>query len=305
MTGKCYRGDMLSVAIVSYNSRATIERALAALAAQSVQGFETLVVDSSNDGTGEVIAARFPQVRLVSATERLYPGKARNAAVREARGELVAFVDADCLAEPDWVEQILAAHNDPASKGRLIIGGSVGTANRESLAGWASFFCEFSPWLPVGVPRLVNDIPTCCYSMKREAFERFGPFEEEGYCSDTIFNWRAVAGGQQPLFVPAMHVRHINPTKLGRIVSKQRMHGERFGTVRAREQGWGRRQSRLYACAGPLLPAVLWLRTARRLRQAYGYWQPFLKATPLLWCVLMAWCVGEAFGYWRAAERSK
>lgn len=299
MTAARYASNKLTVAIVSYNARTTIGRTLTALAEQSAAGFETLVVDSSHDETHLEIAGRFPSVRLIHVQERLFPGKARNVAVREARGELLAFVDADCVAAPDWVERILAAHNDPRYEGQLIIGGSVGAANPESLAGWASFFCEFSPWLRWGRPRLVDDIPTCCYSMKREAFARFGPFDEEGYCSDTTFNWRAVAGGQPPLFMPAIHVRHENPTKLARILEKQGMHGERFGTVRARQHEWSRWRARIWAGAAPFLPIVLWLRTARRAWRAGGHARPFLLATPLLAPVLAAWCLGEARAYWR------
>lgn len=297
-----YSPASLTVVIVSYNSRATIGRTLSALENQTVQGFETLVVDSSDDGSEMEIILRFPWVRLHHEAERLYPGKARNVALQHARGDLIAFVDADCIADPDWVERILEAHSDPAHANRLIIGGSVGTANVEDRDGWASFFCEFSPWLRVGETRVAPDIPTCCYSMKREAFARFGPFEEEGYCSDTIFNWRAGAENQHPLFVPRIHVRHINPTDRRRILAKQGMHGERFATVRVREHGWSAMRALLHAFTAPFLPPLLWLRTARRVWRAEGYRSPFLRATLALWHVLSAWCLGEARGYWRAAR---
>ena len=296
-----YGPESLTVAIVSYNSRSTIGRALDALARQTTLGFETLVIDSSDDGTEIQIAKLYPGARLVHFAERHFPGKARNAAMRHRDRELIAFVDADCIAEPDWVERILAAHNDPANANRWIIGGSVGVANPESTAGWASFFCEFSPWLRGGPSRPLTDIATCCYSMKRTAFERFGPFVEDGYCSDTVFNWRAGAEGQSPLFVPGIHVRHINPTGMRRIAAKQRMHGERFAGIRAREKRWSRSRSLFSAVTAPLLPLYLWVRTGLRVLRAPGYRKAFLRATPCLWCVSIAWSWGEARGYLRAA----
>lgn len=299
---RVHEPESLAVVLVSYNSRATIGVALHALRQQTVSGFETVVIDSSNDGTAAYIAQSFPWVRLHHFSERHFPGKARNRAMALTTHPLVGFVDADCVAEPDWVEQILAAFNRAEHAGQLIIGGSVGVANPKSLTGWASYFCEFSPWLPTGPPRQLTDIPTCCYAMKREAFTQFGPFEEEGYCSDTIFNWRATAAGHSPLFIPSLHVKHMNPIDLQRILEKQAMHGERFATVRAREKAWGRGEALLRALTAPLLPAFLWLRTARRAWRAPSYRTHFLRSTPALLRVLNAWSWGEARGYWRAAS---
>ncbi len=293
----------MSVIIVSYRSRATIRAVLASLREQTVQGFQTVLVDSSADCSAEELASEYPEIRVIAVAERMYPGQARNLGIRSARGKLVAFVDADCLAEPDWVEQILAAHNDPKNASRMIIGGSVGVANPENEVGWASFFCEFSPWLRSGQARVLEDVPTCCYSMKREAFDRYGPFAEDGYCSDTILNWRAKADGQAPLFVPEIHVRHINPGDWRRILAKQGMHGERFGEVRAREQDWGRWRALGYALAAPLLPLVIYFRIASRACREASYRWRFLRATPLLIMVLGAWGLREAFGYWRYAWR--
>src|SRR5207244_1050179 len=72
--------------------------------------FEIVVVDSSTDGTAELVAADFPAVRLVTAKERLYPGTARNAGIAEARGEILSFTDADCVVEPNWLAELAQLH---------------------------------------------------------------------------------------------------------------------------------------------------------------------------------------------------
>ena len=62
----------VSVVMASYNARATIARSLQALTALATDvRFEIVVVDSSTDGTAELVAADFPAVRLVSAERRL------------------------------------------------------------------------------------------------------------------------------------------------------------------------------------------------------------------------------------------
>jgi glycosyltransferase involved in cell wall biosynthesis len=291
----------LSVIIVAYNAAETIAACLEALERQTEQGFETVVVDSSTDGTADLVRREYPHVVVYHSEVRCYPGDARNIGIRMAKGEIIAFVDSDCVADPDWVERILAAHGGET----LIIGGSVGVANPENIAGWSSFFCEFSPWLKRGTTRPMTDIPTCCLSMKRSAFERFGPFLEGSYCSDTAFNWNAVKGGHAPLFVPEIHVRHWNPSNWIGILTKQRMHGETFAIVRVREQRWSRMQAVARAMGTPLLPGVFWLRTALRAKDAPGYLGHFIRCAPHLMIALIYWSWGEGRGYWNAGAHAE
>ena len=292
--------DQLTVAIVAYNAAATIRDTLGSLERQTVTGFPVLVVDSSDDPTAELVRREFPQVRLHHVEERMFPGAARNLALALSETPVIAFVDADCLAAPDWVERIL----EEQARDGLIVGGSIGAANPASTIGWAYLFCEFSGWLKAGEPRTVRDLATCCFSMKREAFDRFGPFPQQGYCSDTVFCWRAADAGKPPRFVPAIAVLHQNPTSLGAIVSKQHGHGRRFARIRAREKKWGALHCGLRALTAPLLPAYLWLRTALRVAAAPGHRLPFLRATPALLLVLTAWSAGEARSYAHAAFAS-
>lgn len=286
----------ISVIVVSYRSRPTIGLCLRALERQTLAPLEVIVVDSGRDGAAEQVAAAHPSARLIRSEKRLFPGDARNLAIQQARGSIIAFVDSDCEADGTWVERLTEAHAGQD----WIIGGSVGVANPDSLAGWASYLCEFTAWVQQGAIRHVPDIPTCCLSFKREAFAACGPFLEGTYCSDTVFNWRACERGHPPLFVPAVHVRHHNPTQLSRIIAKQHHHGRTFATVRAQHFAWSRTKARLHAVAALLLPALLWLRIAARLWRLPYYRRAFLIATPALIPVLIAWSSGEAIGYWGA-----
>jgi len=287
----------LTIIIVSFNARQTISDCLRALHRQTVQGFRTLVVDSSSDGTAELVVREFSWAELVTSPTRLFPGDARNLGMRSVTSDIVGFVDADCIAAPDWVERVLEAHTsaDPA---HVIIGGSVGVANPESVAGWALYFCEFSAWLATGEARPMPDIPTCCYSFKRGAFESFGPFLEGSYCSDTLFNWTARQAGHTPLFVPRISVLHQNPTHFPSIARKLRMHGETFARIRARYEHWSPAMRLARSLTWILLPPLLWARVASRVGGVRGYRWPFLRATPLMWAGFACWSWGEAVGYW-------
>jgi glycosyltransferase involved in cell wall biosynthesis len=102
---------VVSVIVPHYNDLQGLERCLAALGRQTYSSdrFEIIVVDNDSpqgaDAVAEVIAGR---ARLVVATER-GPGPARNAGVATARGKYLAFTDSDCVPEPKWLSEGMAA----------------------------------------------------------------------------------------------------------------------------------------------------------------------------------------------------
>lgn len=289
----------LSVVIASYRAHRTIEACLHSLEKQSSPPLEVIVVDSGRDGTADLIVSKFPRVRIFVPAERTYPGDARNLGVRQAVGEIIAFLDADCIADEHWAREIRLAHHarDP------VIGGAIDNANPESYAGWAMYFCEFSQWMPSGEPRHMNDIPTCCLSFKREAFERYGPFLEGTYCSDTAFNWRAAADGCPPLFRPSIRVSHVNLARLRMVLPKQMMHGRAFATVRMQERKLPMWKIGVLGLGSPALPFLLFARIFARAVRHPTYLYRFLKVSPLVMVYLAAWSWGEFTGYWTGCGR--
>ena len=154
----------LSVIVASYNSRRTIADCLQSLQDQVTDNpFEVIVVDSSADGSADLVAERFPEVRLLRFAERRFPGDARNAGIAAARAEIVASIDADCVARQDWVEQLLKAHRDPS----VAIGGAIGNANPNSYVGWVAYLRESSQWMPGAPRRWMADIATANLSYKK------------------------------------------------------------------------------------------------------------------------------------------
>ncbi len=100
-----YSNPVISVIVPAYNEEQCIGRCIEALRAQQTRvPYEIIVVDNnSTDDTGAL--ARRPGVRVCSESRqgRAY---ARQAGVRAARGEILAFTEADCVVSPTWVEQI-------------------------------------------------------------------------------------------------------------------------------------------------------------------------------------------------------
>lgn len=104
---------LVSVVVPAYNAASTLHATLASACAQTHARLEILVADDgSTDATREIVeglASRDPRVRLLSGTHSGHPGAVRNRALREVRGEFVAFLDADDLWVKTKISDQLAA----------------------------------------------------------------------------------------------------------------------------------------------------------------------------------------------------
>lgn len=92
-----------SVVIPAYNSARYIGDAIASVRAQSVQPLEILVVDDCSEDASRDIARRMGAT-VIQVAQNGGPASARNLGIRQAQGELVAFLDADDLWEPEHLE---------------------------------------------------------------------------------------------------------------------------------------------------------------------------------------------------------
>lgn len=98
----------VSVIIPSLNAERTIAEAINSVLAQTIRPLEVLVIDdSSSDRTVAIAASLGSQVRVLYNTIG-GPGAARRIGVNEAKGEYIAFVDADDMLDPTKHEQQLA-----------------------------------------------------------------------------------------------------------------------------------------------------------------------------------------------------
>jgi cellulose synthase/poly-beta-1,6-N-acetylglucosamine synthase-like glycosyltransferase len=105
---------MISVIIPAYNEEATIQRCLSALSHQTIprSSYELIVVDGNSSDRTREIAAEYADLVFIQESERV-PG-ARNDGFARAKFPIVATTDADSIAAPDWIEQILHSFKDPA-----------------------------------------------------------------------------------------------------------------------------------------------------------------------------------------------
>ena len=132
----------ISIIIPSYNSKKTIMQCLNSVLNQSYKGIDqVIVVDSSDDGTDEVIKDFFPSVKLIHLREKTLPGAARNIGAGATNSEYIAFTDTDCIVDYYWIENIL---HRMENGGHDAVGGVILNGTPESWSGTLGYLNEFT-----------------------------------------------------------------------------------------------------------------------------------------------------------------
>lgn len=170
----------VSVVMPTRNRAHLIEAALRSVLANTYQDFELILVDQGSDGAADVaqrLAESDSRVRVVVDTR---PGasRARNLGAAAGHGEIVAFIDDDCEARPDWIEHLVAAFDAHTDAG--VVCGSVPSGPfdpREGFIwGWEAFNARH---LRGRLGKLFDGGISANMAFRREAFERVGGFDEQ------------------------------------------------------------------------------------------------------------------------------
>ena len=142
VTSSQNRKPFVSIVVPCHNGIKTVGECLSSLARQSYprELYEVILVDNgSTDGTCEHVRASFSWVTFIQSSEK-GSGYARNAGIREARGELILSTDSDCVADEAWVLNMVhafeAAPSEVAAIGGKILPYSTRTAVEKHQPAW-------------------------------------------------------------------------------------------------------------------------------------------------------------------------
>ena len=214
---------LISVIVPALNEESVLGRCLASLQRQDVPAasFEVIVVDNGSVDRTVEIARSFGGALSVTVLERrgVRISALRNFGAAMARGELLAFLDADCVAPKHWLRQtadILGAD------GFRIVGAQYRIPENSS---WVARAWYGDLWRMKDGP--VSYVPGGDLAISRELFLNLGGFDETIVTSeDTEFCERAAASSVPILAVPALSVVHLGtPQTLAGFYRKQSWHG--------------------------------------------------------------------------------
>ncbi len=196
----------ISVIIPSYRSMATIGACLGSLAAQDfAHRFEVIVVDSSPDETADLAQAALPWARVIRLPKQTDPATARNLGAAQAYAQVLAFLDSDCIAAPDWLRRLEAT----IAGGYDAVGGAIANANATHPASRAGYLCEFREFLPTGVARNVDNITLGNAAYRAALFQRCGGFPAGFFPQeDQVFHRQFREAGGRIRFDPKIVVAH-------------------------------------------------------------------------------------------------
>ena len=279
---------VISVVIPCYNSEKTIEACLSSLVSQQVNiPYEIIVVDSSTDSTPKIVQDKFPTVKLIHREQQTYPGAGRNIGVKEAQGQILAFIDSDCVAKENWLEVAITA----LKQGHDVVGGSVQNGN-PGLISWPDYFLTFNEFLPSMPRREVTFMPTCNFIITHEAFKQIGGFREDLLAGeDTLFCY-AAGRKYQLLFEPAMLIAHTNRETFKDFFRHHRTFGHHSALVRKTADLPGKNLVKypLLALTAPVVRSarIGW----RMIRYNRTFLPPFLLSSPLVVLGTTAWSYG-------------
>lgn len=199
------RPDMTAVVIARDDADVIVPR-ISAVVEQDCA--EVIAVVSGSRRTAAAVAEELPDVRLVELRDPAFPGRARNAGLNLARGEVVSFPGSHVELRPGALKARLAAHED----GWAMVSGAV-LNGTDTKAGWASYFLDHSAALPGRPAGLIDGPPASC-SYARGPLVEIGGFPEHLRAGeDTWVNRTLFRLGHQAWFEPTAVLVHHSPCR--------------------------------------------------------------------------------------------
>ncbi len=170
---------LFSIIIPTWNRPERLRACLEAIGRLEVppEGYEVVVVDDGSPGAEDAgVAARsaLPSLSLRYIIQpHGGPARARNRGAEEACGRFLAFIDDDCLPDPDWLVQL--SHSLSGGEGRLAGGRVVNALPHNVYAEASQALMSYMYGYYLGEERPF--FATCNMALSREDFQRTGGFD--------------------------------------------------------------------------------------------------------------------------------
>ena len=193
----------VSVIIPSFNSAKYLPQAIESVLNQTYKDYEIIVIDDgSTDNTKELIAPYLSKIRYVYQDNQ-GAGEARNRGLDLARGELIAFLDADDIFLPHKLKEQVAIFAAQPEIGIVNSGFRVIKENGEAVMDVERW--QEIPDLTPEVWLLHKPVLPSAMMFRRQWFDRFGGFKQRFFpCEDLELTLRMVVKGCPSTWLPSV-----------------------------------------------------------------------------------------------------
>jgi glycosyltransferase involved in cell wall biosynthesis len=221
----------VSVVIPLYNKEATIGRSIKSILQQSFQDCEIVLVDDGSTDNSKSVSTGFndPRIALYSQANA-GPGAARNAGVAHARGDFIAFLDADDEWLPDHLASAVSALQAEPDCAAYLCGYDSGSFRKHRPNKILQLGKPKGPASPpidsegIDLKRHVDAMHSSCVVVRKDVFAALGGFFGEDGCrygEDSWFYARLLFG-HRIFWNPEEHTQfHVEDSDLGFAVRKR------------------------------------------------------------------------------------
>jgi GT2 family glycosyltransferase len=230
---------LVSILIPNWNGESVLPRCMEALAAQTCQDFEVIVVDdASTDNSVAFLREHYPQVVLVQMENNQGFASATNVGATHARGEWLALLNNDAFPEPDWLAALLAATQEHPEF--TLFASQLVQANRPAYLDGTGDLYHISgmAWrryynFPLAdAPQQPDEVFSPCAAAglyRRDAYLDVGGLDEDftSYHEDVDLGFRLRLQGHRCLYIPEAVVHHIGSATYGHKSDAQVYFGHR------------------------------------------------------------------------------
>ena len=288
-----------SIIIPARNAVTTLGQAVeSALNDSGQDDVEIIIVNDGLDKTTNQLVRQYP-VKLLNGDGR-GAASARNIGVKSSSGEILIFLDADCVVLPGWFMKHIETHNRYGNL--LAVGGSVSLNPNSSF--WAH--CDhYNSWYNVNLYKQcawVPNHPALNLSFSRKTFECVGPFKEDlsgnGVHEESEWEGRLLHLGGRIRFVPQASVLHIDRDNFKEYMKHNYQWGYNSIEVKSLSNvsrfPWVYKKPRILVYGFPLFAIVLTIYTVMCWLKA-GRLKPLLF-TVFLFIGRLSYAYGMAIG---------
>jgi len=194
---------------------------------------QIIVVDDGSSDDSPLVARQFRAMLVPSGGTGRGPAAARNVGAAMAGGEILAFIDSDCSASREWLNELIPAFNNPSM---AAVGGQVdGMCTESAVDRYEAVMSSLSLGARERVGSSGSDtfyLPSCNLLVRRSAFRSAGGFKDGMHVGEDVdLTWRLRDNGWTICYLPAGNVLHEHRSTIHSFMSRRFDYGTSEGML--------------------------------------------------------------------------